>query len=34
MPTEFELYMQQLRQDQGIEEEEDFLYSPADVSRG
>jgi len=34
MPTEFELYMQQLRQDQGIEEEEDFLYSPSDVSRG
>ena len=34
MPTEFELYMQQLRQDQGIEDDDNFLYSPNNVSRG
>jgi len=34
MPTEFELYMQQLRQDQGIEDDDNFLYSPDNVSRG
>ena len=35
MPTEFELYLQKLRQEEGIEEDEDdFLYSPSDVSRG